>query len=212
MRSVNSDNSQTINGTPFVRFIHITEGEKATGQAAFEGSIPDYLARCQTTVKLIKDAEEQGALKPGMEIIEPVFDSTGVALAYVAADRGYNLTLTVPESMSYDRRKILAALGANVILTSATEGRTGAIKRAEEIVSAEPQKCFLSRKFKRPASTESHTATSEVESGNDSAGIIHVSVSGAITGGSSVGVSCYTQQIKGKLFYSSKSAGTCVQH
>ena len=131
-----------------------------------------------------------------MEIIEPAFDSTSVAMAYVAADRGYDLTLTVPETMSYDSRKILADLGANVILTSATEGQKGAIKRAEEIASAEPQRCFLARKFKSTLTT-----TPENEIRNGSGGIINVSVSGVGTGGNITCVSRYTQHIRGKQFY-----------
>ena len=196
MHSLNSDNVQSIISVPLAKFIHITEGENASGQAKFEGSIPEYLARCRATVNLIKDAEEQGSLKPGMEIIEPAFDSAGVVMAYVAADRGYNLTLTVPETMNYDSRKILADLGANVILTSATEGQNGAIKRAEEIASAEPQRCFLARKFKSFLA-----ATPENEIRNGSGGIISVSVSSEKTSGTITGQSRYTQHIKGKHFF-----------
>lgn len=159
MHSMNDDNLQTICCSPSVKFIHITEGEKATGQANFEGNISDYLVKCRTTIKLIKDAEEKGALKPGMEIIESAFGSNSVAIAYAAADRGYNLTLTMPETMSYDRRKVLVALGAKLILTSAIEGQRGAIKRAVEIAFADPQRCFLPQKFEYPDSLILHTHT-----------------------------------------------------
>ncbi len=196
MQSIISDNVQRNSSRSLVKYIHITEGEKSSGQATFEGSISDYLVKYRTTVGIIKDAEEQGILKQGMEIIEPAFDSTSVAIAFVAADRGYKLTLTVPETMSYESRKILADLGANVILTSAAEGQKGAIKRAEEIASVEPQRCFLIQKFKSFLAV-----TPEKEIRNGSGGRINVSVSGVGTDGNITGVSRYTQHIKGKQCY-----------
>ncbi|MFZ4857484.1 MAG: pyridoxal-phosphate dependent enzyme [Desulfuromonadaceae bacterium] len=178
---------------------------RTSGQTTFEGSISDYLIKCRSTVEIFKAAEEQGVLKAGMEIIEPAFDCAGVIMAYVAADRGYNLTLTIPETMSYGRRKILAALGANVILTSAIEGQKGAIKRAEEIASAEPQKCFLSHRFNNQDSSKIQTATPANVIRNDSCGIINVSVSGVSSCSTVPRVSRYTQRIRGRQFYSAMS-------
>jgi cysteine synthase A len=198
MTTINSENP--LNNSDSVRFLHITEGKNATGQAKFEGSIPDYLAKYRATINLIKDAEERGSLKPGMEIIEPALDSTGVVMAYVAADRGYNLTLTVPETMSPDHISVLSELGAKLILTSATEGQKGAIKRAEEITAAEPHKYFMVWKFNSPDITAIHTTTRQHETIERDAGIINISVSSERTSGTFTGVSRYTQNIKGNIF------------
>jgi len=198
MHSLCSENSQKISSSPPVKFIHITEGKSTSGQATFEGSISDYLAKYRSTVEVFKAAEEQGVLKSGMEIIGPAIDSTSVAMAYVAADRGYNLTLTVPETMSCDNRKILAALGANVILTSATEGQEGAIKKAEEIVSAEPRRCFMAWRLKHSDNNTIHTVAQEQKTSDRSAGIINISVSAERTSDTITGVSRYTQHIRGK--------------
>ena len=197
-----SDNVQSDmsnRSLPSVKFIHITEGTKATGQAKFGGNIPDYLIKCRTTVNLIKAAEDQGALKPGMEIIEPAFGSSGVILACIAADRGYILTLTMPETLSYDRRKVLAELGANLHLTPADEGQKGAIKRAEEIASAEPQKYFLPLKFVCLNCMWDHMDIVEPELSDNSGGTIHISLSEVATVDTINGVSRFSRRIKGKI-------------
>ncbi len=197
MSNIYSDNSQALSSAP-LRYLHITESLKTTGQATFEGSISAYMTNCRTTVNFIKDAEERGILKSGMKIIEPAFDYTGLALAYVAANRGYHLTLTIPETSNIDCRMVLSALGANLILTASAEGLKGAIKRAEEIVSAEPHRYFLPHKFKSQGITKIYIGTAEPEIGIDARGTIQVSISEVGTSDTMSGVSSYTQHIKGK--------------
>ncbi len=194
MHSVHSDSLQTSNRSSLAKFIHITEGAHATGQARFEGSIPDYLIKYRTTVNLIKNAEEQGRLIPGMEIVASASGSSRLALAYVAADRGYNLTLTAPETLSSDRRKVLADLGANLDLTPAAEGQKGAIKRAEELASAGPQKYFIPQHYTSPEST-ADSAESELQ--NEEGAIINISLSEVATVDTINGVSRISQCIKG---------------
>jgi cysteine synthase A len=196
MHSVHTDALQTSSRLPLAKFIHITEGAQATGQAQFEGSIPDYLNKYRTTVNLIKNAEEQGSLKLGTEIIAPASGNSSIALACVAAVRGYNLTLTVPETLSSDRRKVLADLGANLELTPAAEGQNGAIKRAEELAYAEPQKYFLPQNYSSTAN-DSTLDIAESELQNKTGASINISLSEVATVETLIGVSRFTYCIKG---------------
>src|SRR5512145_1240687 len=202
MSRIYADNSQSIGNTPLVKLNHITKGAGATVLAKIEGRNPAYSVKCRIGANLIWDAEERGILKPGVEIIEPTSGNTGIALAYVAAARGYKLTLTMPETMSIERRRVLAALGANLILTPGAEGMKGAISRAEEMAAAEPQKYFLPQQFKNPANPEIHEKTTGPEIWNDTDGEVDVIVSGVGTGGTITGISRYIKNTKGKKIIS----------
>jgi cysteine synthase len=198
MSKIYSDNSQSIGNTPLIKLNHLTKGAKATILAKVEGRNPAYSVKCRIGANMIWDAEKRGVLKPGVQIIEPTSGNTGIALAYVAAARGYKLTLTMPETMSIERRRVLAALGANLILTPGAEGMKGAIKRAEDIAAAEPDKYFLPQQFKNPANPEIHEKTTGPEIWNDTDGAIDVLVAGVGTGGTISGVSRYIKNTKGK--------------
>jgi cysteine synthase A len=202
MSKIYSDNSQSIGNTPLIKLNHITEGAKATVLAKIEARNPAYSVKCRIGANMIWDAEKRGVLKPGVEIIEPTSGNTGIALAYVAAARGYKLTLTMPETMSIERRRVLAALGANLILTPGAEGMKGAINRAEEIAASDPQKWFLPQQFKNPANPEIHEKTTGPEIWNDTDGSIDVLVAGVGTGGTITGISRYIKNTKGKKIIS----------
>ena len=202
MSTIYADNSQSIGNTPLVKLNRIAEGAKATILAKIEARNPAYSVKCRIGANMIWDAEKRGVLKLGVEIIEPTSGNTGIALAYVAAARGYKLTLTMPETMSIERRRVLAALGANLILTPGAEGMKGAINRAEEIAAAEPEKYFLPQQFKNPANPEIHEKTTGPEIWNDTDGGIDVLVSGVGTGGTITGISRYIKNTKGKKIIS----------
>jgi cysteine synthase A len=202
MSKIFVDNSQSIGNTPLVKLNHIVGNTKATILAKVEGRNPAYSVKCRIGANLIWDAEKRGVLKPGVEIIEPTSGNTGIALAYVAAARGYKLTLTMPETMSIERRRVLAALGANLILTPGAEGMKGAINRAEAIAAAEPEKYFLPQQFKNQANPQIHELTTGPEIWNDTDGAIDVFVSGVGTGGTITGVSRYIKNTKGKKIIS----------
>jgi cysteine synthase len=202
MSNIYADNSQSIGNTPLVKLNHIVGNSKATILAKIEGRNPAYSVKCRIGANLIWDAEKRGVLKSGVEIIEPTSGNTGIALAYVAAARGYKLTLTMPETMSIERRRVLAALGANLILTPGAEGMKGAINRAEEIAAAEPEKYFLPQQFKNPANPQIHEQTTGPEIWNDTDGAVDVFVSGVGTGGTITGVSRYIKTTKGKKIIS----------
>ncbi len=202
MSRIYADNSQSIGSTPLVKLNHIVGNSKAIILAKIEGRNPAYSVKCRIGANLIWDAEKRGVLKAGVEIIEPTSGNTGIALAYVAAARGYKLTLTMPETMSIERRRILAALGANLILTPGAEGMKGAINRAEEIAAAEPEKYFLPQQFKNPANPAIHELTTGPEIWDDTDGAIDVLVSGVGTGGTITGISRYIKNGKGKKIIS----------
>jgi cysteine synthase len=198
MSHIYSDNSQSIGNTPLVRLNHVTGDARATVLAKIEGRNPAYSVKCRIGASMVWDAEERGVLKPGVEIVEPTSGNTGIALAYVAAARGYKLTLTMPETMSIERRRVLAALGAKLVLTPGVEGMKGAIAKAEEIAASEPGRWFLPQQFKNPANPAIHEKTTGPEIWNDTDGAIDVLVAGVGTGGTISGVSRYIKHTKGK--------------
>lgn len=191
MSKIFKDNSQSIGNTPLVQINRITQGSKATVLAKIEGRNPAYSVKCRIGANMIWEAETQGLLKPGIEILEPTSGNTGIALAYVAAARGYQLTLTMPETMSLERRRVLTALGANLVLTPGPEGMKGAIARAEAIFKANPGIYFMPQQFKNPANPAIHENTTGPEIWNDTDGKIDVLISGVGTGGTISGISRY---------------------
>lgn len=202
MSNIYADNSLSIGRTPLVRLNRLTEGAKATVLAKIEGRNPAYSVKCRIGASMVWDAEQRGVLKPGMEIVEPTSGNTGIALAYVAASRGYALTLTMPETMSLERRRVLAAFGAKLVLTPGTEGMSGAIRRAVEIAQSDPHHYFLPQQFENPANPAIHEKTTGPEIWNDTDGGIDVLVCGVGTGGTITGVSRFIKKTKGKAIFS----------
>jgi len=196
------DNSLSIGRTPLVKLNRVTEGALATVLAKIEGRNPGYSVKCRIGAAMIWDAEDRGALRPGMEIVEPTSGNTGIALAFVAAARGYPITLTMPESMSLERRRVLAALGASLVLTPASEGMRGAIAKADELATADPDRYFLPNQFTNPANPEIHFKTTGPEIWEDTEGAIDVLVAGVGTGGTISGISRYLKQEKKKAVLS----------
>ena len=202
MSRVYADNSQAIGNTPLVRLNHITKGCKATVLAKIEGRNPAYSVKCRIGANMIWDAEKRGVLSEGKTIVEPTSGNTGIALAFTAAARGYKLILTMPESMSIERRRVMAVLGAELILTEAAKGMPGAIAKAKEIADSDPAKYFMPGQFDNPANPEIHEKTTGPEIWNDCDGEIDVFVAGVGTGGTITGVSRYIKQEKGKAITS----------
>jgi cysteine synthase A len=196
------DNSLSIGHTPLVKINRITEGAYATVLAKIEGRNPAYSVKCRIGSAMIWDAEQRGELGPGREIVEPTSGNTGIALAFVAAARGYPITLTMPETMSLERRKVLAALGARLELTEGTKGMKGAIAKAEEIRASDPDKYFMPQQFKNPANPAIHEKTTGPEIWQDTDGTIDVLVSGVGTGGTITGISRYIKNTQGKQIIS----------
>ena len=192
------DNAASIGGTPLVRLNRLTAGTHATVLAKIEGRNPAYSVKDRIGSAMIWDAERHRVLKPGMEIVEPTSGNTGIALAFVAAARGYSLTLTMPETMSLERRRVLVAFGAKLVLTPGPEGMPGAIKRATEIAHSDPAHFFLPQQFENPANPAIHEKTTGPEIWDDTAGAIDVLVSGVGTGGTITGVSRFIKNTKGR--------------
>ncbi len=198
MSRVYRDNSESIGNTPLVRLNRVTQDAKATVLAKTEGRNPAYSIKCRIGAAMVWDAEKRGVLKPGVEIVEPTSGNTGIALAYVAAARGYKLTLTMPDTMSIERRRVLAAFGANLVLTPGSEGMSGAIRRAEEMAASDPRRYFLPQQFKNPANPAIHEKTTGPEIWNDTDGGIDVLVAGVGTGGTITGISRFIKNTRNK--------------
>jgi cysteine synthase A len=196
------DSSLSIGRTPLVRLNRVTQGAHATVLAKIEARNPAFSVKCRIGASMVWDAEQRGVLKPGKEIIEPTSGNTGIALAFVAAARGYGITLTMPETMSLERRKVLKAFGAKLELTEGSQGMKGSISKAEQICASDPDKYVLLQQFKNPANPEIHFKTTGPEIWEDTDGQIDVLVSGVGTGGTITGVSRYIKKEKGKKIHS----------
>jgi cysteine synthase A len=192
------DNSKSIGGTPLVRLNRITDNAPATILAKIEGRNPGYSVKCRIGAAMVADADSRGLLRPGCELVEPTSGNTGIALAFVAAARGIPLTLTMPETMSIERRKLLVAYGAKLVLTEGARGMSGAIAKAEEIAASDPDKYVLLQQFKNPANPAIHEQTTGPEIWNDTDGKIDMLVSGVGTGGTITGISRYIKNTRGR--------------
>ena len=202
MSQVYTDNSLSIGRTPLVQLNRVGAKSGATILAKIEGRNPAYSVKCRIGASMIWDAEEKGLLGPGKELVEPTSGNTGIALAFVAAARGLPITLTMPETMSLERRKVLKALGANLVLTPGAKGMSGAIGAAEELAASDPDRYVLLHQFKNPANPEIHVKTTGPEIWDDTDGNVDVIVSGVGTGGTITGISRYFKEIRGKQIIS----------
>ncbi len=205
MARIHDDNSQSIGNTPLVRLNRIGQGLPGTIVAKIEGRNPAYSVKCRIGAAMIWAAEKEGRLRPGsrdVTIVEPTSGNTGIALAFVAAARGYPIVLTMPETMSLERRRMLRAFGAELVLTEGAKGMAGAIAKAEEIAAGDPKKFFVPQQFKNPANPEIHFRTTGPEIWNDTDGKVDVLVAGVGTGGTITGVSRYLKREKGRAIRS----------
>ena len=200
MSKVFEDNSLTIGKTPLVKINRLSKHPNL--YAKLESRNPAFSVKCRIGANMIWDAEKRGVLKPGMEIVEPTSGNTGIALCFVAASRGYKITLTMPSSMSLERRKMMKALGANIELTEPAKGMKGAIARAEELVASNPEHYFMPQQFENPANPEIHEKTTGPEIWMDTDGEVDILVAGVGTGGTITGISRYIKNVQGKAIQS----------
>jgi cysteine synthase A len=196
--SIFEDNTESIGKTPLVRINRLAAGLGVTLLAKIEGRNPAYSVKCRIGAAMVWDAERRGVLKPGMAIVEATSGNTGIALAFAAAARGYECVLTMPETMSMERRKVLLAFGAKLVLTPGAKGMKGAIAKAEEIAASEPHKYLLMKQFENPANPAIHEKTTGPEIWDDTDGKVDVFVAGVGTGGTLTGVSRYIKQTRGR--------------
>jgi cysteine synthase A len=199
---VYEDNSRSIGRTPLVRISRLTRGSNATVLAKIEGRNPAYSVKCRIGAAMVWDAEQRGVLSPGKAIVEATSGNTGIALAFAAAARGYECVLTMPETMSIERRKVLVAFGAKLVLTPGPLGMKGAIARAEELAAQAPDKYVLMRQFENPANPKIHEDTTGPEIWEDTGGDVDVFVAGVGTGGTITGVSRFFEKTRGKSLHS----------
>jgi len=192
------DNTKSIGHTPLIRINRLDAGSGAKILAKIEGRNPAYSVKCRIGSAMVWDAEERGTLKPGMSIVEATSGNTGIALAFAAAARGYGCVLTMPDTMSMERRKVLIAFGAKLLLTPGAKGMKGAIAKAEELAATEPDKYVLMKQFENPANPAIHERTTGPEIWDDTAGGVDILVSGVGTGGTLTGVSRYIKHTRGK--------------
>ena len=197
-----TDNSLSIGNTPLVRLNRIVDPNRVTVLAKIEGRNPAYSVKCRIGAAMVWDAEARGLLKPGVEVVEPTSGNTGIALAYVCAARGYKLTLTMPETMSLERRKVLKAFGAQLVLTEGAKGMKGAIAKAEEIVASDPARYYMPQQFDNPANPAIHEKTTGPEIWSQTEGKIDVLIAGVGTGGTITGISRYIKHTQGRAIIS----------
>jgi cysteine synthase A len=198
MSRIFDDNAASIGRTPLVRINNLTKGAQARVLAKIEGRNPAYSVKCRIGAAMVWDAEKRGLLGPGKAILEATSGNTGIALAFAAAARGYQCVLTMPETMSMERRKVLIALGARLVLTPGALGMNGAVAKSEELAAAEPGRYAMMRQFENPANPAIHESTTGPEIWEDTGGVIDVFVSGVGTGGTITGVSRYIKKTRGK--------------
>src|SRR5574343_1227029 len=199
--AVYANNAEAIGNTPLVRINRIIQGG-ATVLAKIESRNPAFSVKCRVGAALVVDAEKRGVLKAGMHIVEPTSGNTGIALAFVAAAKGYPITLTMPASMSLERRKVLKALGANLVLTEPAKGMKGAVDEAVRLATENPELYFLPQQFENPANPQSHQDTTGPEMWQATGGQVDILVSGVGTGGTVTGISRYFEQVQNKPLYS----------
>ncbi len=200
--AVFDDSSYSLGRTPLVRLNRVVNGVRARVLAKVEGRNPAFSVKDRIGASMVWDAEQRGVLKPGKALIEPTSGNTGIALAFVAAARGYPITLTMPEMMSVERRRVLELLGAKLVLTEGTEGMGGAIAKAEEILASDPERYVMLQQFRNPANPEIHLRTTGPEIWEDTGGAIDVLVAGVGTGGTISGVSRYLKKVRGRQILS----------